>query len=631
MSDEGFMLKNGAKFVVESAEIKGGYVCHIGKVVEGSYKVGDVVDFNFDTMKRRLMMSNHTATHILNFGLRKVLGEDSANQRGSLVAPDRLRFDFTNKSAMTADQVKKVEDITNEVVSMKKNIYAKEASLAVAKTITGLRAVFGEVYPDPVRVISVGIPVEDLEKDPQNPEGNNTSIEFCGGTHLHNSGHIEKFVIVSEEAIAKGIRRIVALTGVKATTAMKKGTELETKVAKLKSTVESKACSYKDNVRQISDVMDLVNAAVIQYWKKEQLRKAIEAVKKTLADEDRARKATIAKEALIVVKKVISENMDVPYIVLEVDAFAQNKVLNDALKEVKNGPPTLFISPDEDNGKILAMATVPKNTVKSTGLGADQWVKSLADILNGKGGGKAENAQLSGTNVGGLASAITIAEEHVMKKLACEKVNLKGNTVVKNVAKEAKNVAKEVKNVAKKSGKDTNKPSGQKLVLETDGTQGLDRLPFLAAKFSGCEIDIVEKNKTKTGVIDANGAPVAVGHLPAALFVSSETLKPEDPITYAQVLSWMMYAANDLHPLVVNCQTSKRKGAGDKHLLPQVRRLNQALASRTFLVSERMTTADLALYVVLAPWSMNEDSSEELPYLQRWKSLIGGRIEMLKL
>ena len=416
-------------------------------------------------------MSNHTATHILNFGLRKVLGEDSANQRGSLVAPDRLRFDFTNKSAMTADQVKKVEDITNEVVSMKKNIYAKEASLAVAKTITGLRAVFGEVYPDPVRVISVGIPVEDLEKDPQNPEGNNTSIEFCGGTHLHNSGHIEKFVIVSEEAIAKGIRRIVALTGVEATTAMKKGTELETKVAKLKSMVESKACTYKDNVRQISDVMDLVNAAVIQYWKKEQLRKAIEAVKKTLADEDRARKATIAKEALIVVKKVISENMDVPYIVLEVDAFAQNKVLNDALKEVKNGPPTLFISPDEDNGKILAMATVPKTTVKSTGLGADQWVKSLADILNGKGGGKAENAQLSGTNVDGLASAIAIAEGHVMKKLACEKVNLKG-LAVKNVAKEVKNVAKEVKNIAKVSGKVTNKPSGQNLVLETDGTQG---------------------------------------------------------------------------------------------------------------------------------------------------------------
>lgn len=127
-------------------------------------------------------MSNHTATHILNFGLRKVLGE--ADQKGSLVAPDKLRFDFSAKGAMTGKQIKEVEDICNEIAEKKLSVYAKEAPLVKCKAIQGLRAVFDEVYPDPVRCVCVGVPIDDLLSDPDGPGGCNNSVEFCGGTYV---------------------------------------------------------------------------------------------------------------------------------------------------------------------------------------------------------------------------------------------------------------------------------------------------------------------------------------------------------------------------------------------------------------------------------------------------------------
>uniref|UniRef100_A0A8C0YJ80 Alanine--tRNA ligase n=1 Tax=Cyprinus carpio carpio TaxID=630221 RepID=A0A8C0YJ80_CYPCA len=188
--DEGYMLRENDSFTVKNTQVRGGYVLHIGTVY-GTLKVGDRLTLHVDEARRRPIMSNHTATHILNFALRSVLGE--ADQRGSLVAPDRLRFDFTTRTLQS------------------NTLYSYPA-----KAIQGLRAVFDETYPDPVRVVSIGVPVEELLADPNSPAGSLTSIEFCGGTHLQNSGHAAPFVIVSEEAIAKGIRRIVAVTGAEA-------------------------------------------------------------------------------------------------------------------------------------------------------------------------------------------------------------------------------------------------------------------------------------------------------------------------------------------------------------------------------------------------------------------------------
>ena len=125
-------------------------------------------------------MSNHTATHVLNYALRSVLGE--ADQKGSLVDAERLRFDFSSKKALDVKDLANTESIVKSVVSKNLPVYAQTAALQGAREITGLRAMFGEVYPDPVRVVSVGKPVDQLLADPLNPDGNNFSVEFCGGT-----------------------------------------------------------------------------------------------------------------------------------------------------------------------------------------------------------------------------------------------------------------------------------------------------------------------------------------------------------------------------------------------------------------------------------------------------------------
>lgn len=192
-------------------QVRGGYILHVG-MVEGTFAVNDKVRLSIDDTRRHLIMKNHTGTHILNFALRSVLG-DSVDQRGSLVAPDRLRFDFSAKGAMSPDELKQTEAICNKTIEQSLHVYAKEASLAEAKQINGLRAVFDETYPDPVRIVSIGVSIDELLTKPPHADGREYSVEFCGGTHLKTSKHVDRLVITTEEAIAKGIRRMVALTG----------------------------------------------------------------------------------------------------------------------------------------------------------------------------------------------------------------------------------------------------------------------------------------------------------------------------------------------------------------------------------------------------------------------------------
>ncbi|CAB3408456.1 unnamed protein product [Caenorhabditis bovis] len=167
------------EFNVTNCQVRGGYIVLVGSA-EGSFKVGDDVNQKFDEDRKQLIMKNHTGTHVLNYALRKVLKD--SDQKGSLVAPDRLRFDFTNKQAMTVKQVKEAEEYAQALIDTKGNVYAKNSPLADAKKIRGLRAMFDETYPDPVRVVAVGTPVEELLKNPDADAGDNTTVEFCGGT-----------------------------------------------------------------------------------------------------------------------------------------------------------------------------------------------------------------------------------------------------------------------------------------------------------------------------------------------------------------------------------------------------------------------------------------------------------------
>lgn len=421
--DTGYLVKVGddsVEFTVKNVQVRGGYIIHIGNL-EGALKKGDKVSLHVDSSRRRLVMSNHTGTHVLNYALRKVLGTE-ADQRGSLVAPDRLRFDFTNKGAMTADQVKKAEQHSKELISRNKKVYAKDTSLGVAKTIRGLRAVFEETYPDPVRVVSIGIPVEDLEKDPFGPAGDDTSIEFCGGTHVQYAGHIGDFVISSEEAIAKGIRRIVALTGPEATKALKRTDLLENGLNQLKSTIDADkdGAKSKEHVKKIVELTEEVSHALIPYWKKEEIRNSLKNLKKSLDDKDRAVKTAVALKVVEEIKEFVRTNPDLPILVKELKAFNNTKALDTALKQVRTLSPVtaaLFVTIDEDSNKIFCLSSVPKDAVEK-GLKANEWVQEVAKKIGGKGGGKPDSAQASGNNGVPVSDLLDLAKKFAETKLS---------------------------------------------------------------------------------------------------------------------------------------------------------------------------------------------------------------------
>jgi len=422
--DEGFIVKADSEddeFKVKNVQVRGGYVLHIG-TAEGNFKIGDTVKLSIDESRRCAVMKNHTATHVLNFALRDVLKE--TDQKGSLVAPDRLRFDFSAKGALNAKEIKAAEEICNNMVGRNEEVYAKETSLATAKAIAGLRAVFDEVYPDPVRVVSIGISVEDLEADPTGPAGNVTTVEFCGGTHLRRAGHIGNLVIVTEEAISKGVRRIIAVTGAEAQKALNKQENLEKSVSQLKTRVEenpkTQALTEKELNRQIIDLDDEIAQSSIAYWKRDSLRGELKVQKKKMDDLDKARKVAVISEVTEESKKLIEANPNQKFIVHEFKAGANSKALDAAMKQYKALSPqtsAMFFSVDQDASKILCMSCVPKDIAKA-GLNAKAWVDQVVPLIAGKGGGKDLSAQATGTKTDGLTEALKVAAEFASLKLS---------------------------------------------------------------------------------------------------------------------------------------------------------------------------------------------------------------------
>uniref|UniRef100_A0A8C7QV03 Alanine--tRNA ligase n=1 Tax=Oncorhynchus mykiss TaxID=8022 RepID=A0A8C7QV03_ONCMY len=421
--DEGYMLREDdsvddrMEFTVKNTQVRGGYVLHVGTVY-GTLKVGDNVILHVDEARRRPIMSNHTATHILNFALREVLGE--ADQRGSLVAPDRLRFDFTAKGALSTEEVRRTEEIACTMIRDAKPVYAMDTPLAAAKAIQGLRAVFDETYPDPVRVVSIGIPVADLLADPSSTAGSCTSIEFCGGTHLRNSGHAAPFVIVSEEAIAKGIRqRFPTITGC-LTFAHRKADALRQSLSALGDKVKVQTAPNKDVQKEIADMTEFLGMAVISQWQKDKMREALKGLKKTMDDLDRASKADVQKRVLEKTKEMIDSSPNQPLVVMEMESGASAKALNESLKLLKTQSPqtaAMLFTVDNDAGKIICLCQVPQD-VANRGLKASEWVQELCPLMDGKGGGKDMSAQATGRNTHCIEEALQMANQFAQLKLS---------------------------------------------------------------------------------------------------------------------------------------------------------------------------------------------------------------------
>ncbi|XP_033333282.2 alanine--tRNA ligase, cytoplasmic [Megalopta genalis] len=626
--DEGFIVKiddEETEVRIKNVQIRGGYVLHIGSVGQGVLRKGDKVHLNVDFTRRRLIMSNHTATHALNYALRKVLGTE-VDQKGSLVAPDRLRFDFTNKGAMTPEQVKQVEEIINNIVKEKKKVYTRECSLSLAKTIQGLRAMFEETYPDPVRIVSLGVPIEDLEKDPLGPCAMQTSVEFCGGTHLHCTEHIGDFVIASEEAIAKGIRRIVALTGPEAAKAQKKALLLQNQLDQLQKTIlaDKNSVNSKEYVRKIVELTDDVSRAMIPSWKKDKMRKMLKDLKKTLDDQERAAKAAIANSVLETIDQLIQQNVGCPVLVEVCQAYSNTKALDSALKKIKAVSPetsALLLSVDPDAKKIFALSASSKSAINK-GLKANEWIQQIAPLIGGKGGGKPESAQASGTNISCLNKLI-----HTAKNFA----NLKLGITVPDIKKEIpanKSVADETV-VHQKISKDN---------LTLFGNIGSVKYyrAQIVANYSGKEL-VVSQHKSSDEIsrdirLQGNGFELFDSNAIAFYLANDQLRCSNDPFAFTQILQWLNYADNHILPAVsgwvvpclsenipnymkANIKTSK------EDLLSSLKKLNNILFTKTYLVGERISLADIAMFTTLIPlYEYVFDAASRKPYsnLNRW-------------
>ncbi len=409
------LLGGSANFRVEDTQSFGGYVVHIGRVTRGKLRVGDGVMCHINTQRRAKVASNHTMTHVLNFALRQVLG-DAVDQRGSLVSDEKLRFDFTHTQPVSAEEIERVEAIVNHQIEQDLTVYAQPAPLDAAQSIRGLRAVFGEAYPDPVRVVSIGIEVEQLLGNPENEAWTAASIEFCGGTHLETASQARRFALLSEEGIAKGIRRITAITGDEALAAHAEGDELEQRADALGSLPSDQLASRH------AELIRLVDERTIPAPRKNALRARLAGVQKQLRELGKAAAAEKAKEAQALATGIAREaaGSGERIVIAVLELGADRGALEAALGTIAGACPgkaVMLLSPDQDAGRVSVMASVPANLV-GEGLRAGDWVREVAGVMGGKGGGRPDSAQGSGSDPGKLHEATAHGRAFALGKIS---------------------------------------------------------------------------------------------------------------------------------------------------------------------------------------------------------------------
>ena len=367
-ADVGIITADGSEFKVEDTiHLQGGKIGHVGTVVKGMFKVGDTVTLSVCEANRVNTGKNHSATHLLQKALRTVLGTH-VEQAGSYVDADRLRFDFTHFSAMTKEELAKVEAIVNEEIAHSLPVITEEMTLEEAKK-TGAMALFGEKYGDKVRVVKMG----------------DFSVELCGGTHVPNTSAITAFKIVSESGIAAGVRRIEALTG-------------------------AGVFAYYNELEE-----ELTNASKAAKAEPQNLAKKIEAMQeeiKALQSENQKLKDKLAKDALGDVMDQVISVKEVSVLATKVDDVDMNglRTLGDQLKE-KIGEGVVVLASAKD-GKVSLLAMATDDAMKK-GVHAGNLIKEIASLVGGGGGGRPNMAQAGGKNPAGIDAAIEKVKEVV--------------------------------------------------------------------------------------------------------------------------------------------------------------------------------------------------------------------------
>jgi alanyl-tRNA synthetase len=372
VADHGVILVGNSRFEVTNVQKdKGGKYLHHGVMSKGSIKVDDVVCAAIDVERRKAIMRAHSATHLLQKALKSVLG-DHVHQAGSLVEPDRLRFDFSHYSAVTPEELARIDAIVQSAVLEGYPINVSEMSMDKAKEI-GAMALFSEKYGDVVRVVNMG----------------GYSIELCGGTHLDNTAKVGPFRIESEGSVASGVRRIEAITGKACLADMQRNRDLlYTACAQLKT----KPAELVDRIHAQADEIKA-------------LKRNIETIKarETAGETDRF---------LVGARKVGELNV----ITANVNDADPNKLrqMGDLLRD-KDSNVVAVLSSVKD-GKITFLAVCGKDAV-AKGIKAGELVKLVCTTCGGSGGGKPDSAMGGGKDATKIDNALAMVDDFVTSKM----------------------------------------------------------------------------------------------------------------------------------------------------------------------------------------------------------------------
>ena len=373
VADHGVITAEGMSYTVTDVQKnKGGKYMHYGKLTQGRLKVGDTVTATIDADRRHAIMRAHTATHLLDKALRTVLG-DHVHQAGSLVEPDRLRFDFTHFSAMTPEELAQVSAMVNEAILAGYQVDTQELPIEEAKK-KGAIALFGEKYGDIVRVVDMG-------------EG--YSVEFCGGTHLPNTAMVGVFHIGSEFSVASGVRRIEATTGKLSLEVMNRNQAMLFEAA---AALKAKPGELREKAKAVMTEIKQLHQAVEKF--------------ESQASLGQAQQFLTAAKSVGDLKVLTAQRPG-----LDANALRQ---MGDFLRDKEPNVVAVLASTSED--KISFLAVCGKQAI-AQGIKAGDLVKSVCTICGGKGGGKPDSAMGGGKDMLKLDDALASVDDFVAVKL----------------------------------------------------------------------------------------------------------------------------------------------------------------------------------------------------------------------
>jgi len=373
VADTGIITTETSEFIVEDTiKLQGGKIGHVGTVTKGIFKLNDTVTLKVNSDLRADTAKNHSATHLLHKALRMVLGTH-VQQAGSLVSSDRLRFDFTHFSALTEEEISKVENIVNEQIAKNLTVSTQVMSLDDAKK-EGAMALFGEKYSEKVRVVFMG----DFSK------------ELCGGTHVSNTGAITIFKIISETGIAAGVRRIEALTG---NGVIRYYKDLENRLYEAAKTAKTEPAQLTGRIEALLEEI------------------------KVLKSENEKLKSKLASSSIGDIMNQVQDVKGVKLLAADVPELDMNGLRNlgDKLRD-KLGDGVIVLASSTAPDKVSLVVMVSDGAIEK-GAHAGNLIKELAVLVGGGGGGRPNMAQAGGKNAAGIKEVIAKAGEILSKQL----------------------------------------------------------------------------------------------------------------------------------------------------------------------------------------------------------------------